>query len=90
MRKKSAAPRVPLACHASSRRLGNKDVGAKGQDNSIDPRASIDIELDVCLIERTRDVYLQRVSHILSSGGFCSTYIIEFSINTLELRDTEY
>lgn len=58
IRKKTAAPRVPLAFHVKLRRFGNQDAGAKGQDNNIELRASIYIDSYGCLIECPREVYL--------------------------------
>lgn len=80
MRKNSAASRVASVCHVNRRRLGKKDAGAEGQDNSIKMRGWIDVEKSDCVIECTRDVYLERVSHILWSRGFCSTCARELSL----------
>src|SRR6267154_3478614 len=76
MRKNSAANCVPSACHVNLRRFGNKDAGDKGQDSMSRLRGTITVKRPGCVIEWTRDAYLNRVSHFLLLNGFCNSCAI--------------
>lgn len=79
MRKKSAAQWVPLAYHFNLRRFGNNDAGAEEQDSTSKQRGLMASMSSGTVIECTRDVYLKRVCHILSSRGSCNACVNELS-----------
>ena len=57
-------------------------AGDEVQDSIIELRGWMNHELTDCVIECTRDVYLQRVSHILASRGFCNSCANELSLKS--------